>query len=374
MIYDDDKLPKYVKIAEYFKKLMESGEIKYGEKILSESEIVEKFKVSRHTVRQALMELDNGKYIQKEQGKGTFCIFREKDNSVKNIAVLTTYISNYIFPTIISGIEEVLSSYGYNLTLFNTNNEKQKERECLKKIIDSEVLGLIVEPTKSALENTNLDLYRELEKKSIPYIMINAQYDALNPSYIIMDDIKGGNIITNYLLQLGHREIAGIFKSDDLQGVNRKLGYIKSLEEYKIELNKDYLGEYETSEANFFPYEFTSNLLRKSNRPSSIVCYNDQIAVQVLQAIRDMGYSVPEDISIVGYDDSDLATATEVKLTTIRHPKHEMGRRAARFLMNMIEKKEEKLEYIYKPELIVRNSAIVRGIKLNKESSSVIIK
>lgn len=374
MICNNDKLPKYIKIAEYFRKLMKSGEIKYGEKILSESEIMEKFKVSRHTVRQALMELSNGEYIQKEQGKGTFCVFREKNNSIKSIAVLTTYISNYIFPTIISGIEEVLSSYGYNLTLFNTNNEKQKERECLQKIIDSEVLGLIVEPTKSALENTNLDLYRKLEKRNIPYIMINAQYDALNPAYIIMDDIKGGNIITNYLLQLGHREIAGIFKSDDLQGVNRKLGYIKSLEEYRIGLNKDYLGEYETSEANFFPYEFTSNLLRKSNKPSSIVCYNDQTAIQVLQAIRDMGYSVPEDISIVGYDDSDLATATEVKLTTIRHPKYEMGKRAARFIMNMIEKKEEKLEYIYKPELIVRNSAIVKGIQLNKEPSSIIIK
>jgi GntR family transcriptional regulator of arabinose operon len=366
MIYDENKLPKYMKIAEYFKKLIKSGEIKYGEKILSESEIIEKFKVSRHTVRQALMDLDNGKYIHKEQGKGTFCTFIEKDNGKKTIAVLTTYISNYIFPPIISGIEEVLSASGYTLTLFNTNNEKQKERECLQKIIDNEVLGLIVEPTTSALENTNLELYKKLEERKIPYIMINTKYDELNPAYVIMDDVEGGSSITNYLLQLGHREIAGIFKTDDIQGVNRKLGYMKALNQYGIDVNNNYVGQYETCEANFFPYEFTSNLLRKDKRPSAIVCYNDQIAIQVLQAIRDKGYRVPEDISIVGYDDSDMATATEVKLTTIRHPKKEMGERAARFLMNMIENKEEKLNYLYKPELIVRNSAAINGLNSNK--------
>ena len=362
MINDDDKLPKYAQIAEYFKNLIKSAEIIYDEKLPSESELVEKFKVSRHTVRQALMDLEKEGYIYKEHGKGTFCCFKEKKDEKKTIAVITTYISNYIFPPIISGIEEVLSSAGYTLTLFNTNNEKQKEKEYLQKVIDEDVVGLIIEPTMSALENTNLELYKELEKKDIEYIMINAKYDELNPAYVVMDDVEGGRIITDYLLQIGHREIAGIFKNDDLQGVNRQLGYKNALTQYGINTNYEYIGEYGTNEVNFFPYEFTSNLLRKDKRPSAIVCYNDQIAIQVLQAIRDMGFRVPEDISIVGYDDSDIATATEIKLTTIKHPKDEMGKRVARFLINMIRTKGDKPYYVYKPELAVRNSAANKQI------------
>lgn len=356
MINKDDVSPKYLQISEYFIDLIKSEKILFGDKLLSESQIVNKFKVSRHTARHALMLLENDRYINKEQGRGAFCCYKEKKQSSKNIAVLTTYISNYIFPPIISGIEEVLSEAGYTLTLFNTNNVKQKEGEYLSKIIDSDIDGLIVEPTMSALENTNLSLYTELEKKKMPYIMINAKYDEVNPAYVIMDDIEGGYVLTKYLILMGHRNIAGIFKTDDLQGINRQTGYIKALLEYGIDIRSEFISKYITGQEAISPYEFTNNLLRKKNIPTAIVCYNDQIAFYVLQAVREAKLRVPEDISIVGYDDSDLSTVTEGKFTTVRHPKVEMGRRAARFLISMIENKEAKPYYIYKPELIVRNS------------------
>ena len=162
MIKKDGNLPKYVQIYEHFKALIHSEIIVLGDKLPSESEIVEKFKVSRHTARQALMELEKDGFIYKEKGRGTFCCYKQKKEGSKNIAVITTYISNYIFPEIISGIEEVLSTSGYTLSLFNTNNDKQKEAEYLSKIIDGDIGGLIVEPTMSALENTNLSLYKEL--------------------------------------------------------------------------------------------------------------------------------------------------------------------------------------------------------------------
>lgn len=357
---DGDKLPKYMQIAQYFKKEIEEGKISPGEKLLSENEMVEKFKVSRHTIRQALMELEKEKYIFREQGKGTFCsnIKTEDSTKKKTIAVLTTYISNYIFPSIISGIEEVLSSLGYSLLLFNTNNEKVKEGECLKKIMEYEVVGLIVEPTMSALENINLKYYEMLNDKNIPYIMINASYEGLDSPRVVMDDVEGGYVLTKYLLQLGHRNIAGIFKDDDMQGVNRRKGYEKALSEFNITIDNSNICRYETKEDKFSPYEFAINLLSGIEKPTAIVCYNDQVAMHVLQAVRDQGLSVPEDISVVSYDDSYLSTATEVKLTTVRHPKDEMGRRAARLLVGMIEGRIEKPYYVYRPELIVRSSAI----------------
>lgn len=359
MLNENDKVPKYVQIAEYFKDKIISREIELGDKLMSESEIVEHFKVSRHTVRQALVQLEKENFIYKEQGRGTFSCYKEKNEINKNVAVLTTYISNYIFPPIISGIEEVLSSAGYTLSLYNTNNEKVKEREYLKKIIDSGFAGLIIEPTMSALENVSEDLYKALSEKNMPYVMINAQYEDFNSAYVVMDDVEGGNVLTKYLIHMGHKNIVGIFKTDDLQGVKRQKGYLKALETAGIEVKDEYMGKYVTGQESFLPYEFISNLLRKEDKPTAVVCYNDQVAFYVLQAVRDAGLRVPEDISIVGYDDSDISTATEIKLTTIRHPKEEMGRRVARFLINMIEQNEKNPFFVYKPELIVRNSTSV---------------
>jgi len=355
MLEQSNALPKYSRLKEYLKNIIHQGNIKYGEQIYSENQLAERFNISRHTVRQALNDLENEGYVRREQGRGTFCIYQEKLSN-KKVAVLTTYISNYIFPRVIKGIEEVLSASGYTLILANTNNNKIKEALCLDNLIKQDIAGLIVEPTKSAMDNINLQYFKELQKKNIPYIFLNAYYSELDPSYIIMDDQKGEYLATKYLLQLGHRKIAGIFKSDDLQGLNRQNGFIEGLNEYGINLNPLWIGNYETEQTTSYPYQFIRSILHKDPRPTAIVCYNDQIALKVIQAVKDEGLRVPEDISIVGYDDSDQALISDIKLTTIKHPKSEMGRQAARLIIDMLEKRVEQPRQIYQPELIIRFS------------------
>lgn len=354
MFEQNDSMPKYHQLKEYLKELMLNGKITFGEQLPSENALASQFNLSRHTVRQALGDLENEGWIYREQGRGTFCAFRERKKG--SIAVLTTYISDYIFPNIIKGIEEVLSAAGYTLILMNTNNNKEKEAQCIKSLIEKDISGLIVEPTKSARENVNSDYFVELEKRQVPYLMLHALYPELDPAYIIMDDEKGGYLATKYLLQIGHRRIAGIFKSEDLQGVKRQAGFMAAMDEYGLKSESLLLGNYETEQLFSYPYQFTCSVLNKTPRPTAIVCYNDQIAMQVLQAIRDKGLKVPEDISVVGYDDSNLATASEVKLTSIKHPKAEMGRQAARFIIDMVERRVEKPKLVYTPELVVRSS------------------
>lgn len=352
--------PKYHQLKEFIKTQILRGEILPGEKITSENTLARQFKLSRHTVRQALGELENEGFICREKGRGTFCSFNWK-NTVKNIAVLTTYISDYIFPAIIRGIEEVLSNNGYNLILANTNNDKSKEAQCLENFLSQEIGALIIEPTKSALENTNIGYYKELEAKGIPYLMLHAYYPDLDPGYIIMDDAQGAYLATNHLLQLGHRRIAGIFKNDDLQGIKRQAGFLSALKEYDITENPNWIGNYTTEQLRTYPYQFTQNLLRQEDRPTAIVCYNDQIAVEVLEAIRNESLKVPDDISVVGFDDSSLATATEIKLTTIRHPKASMGRQVGENIIQMLTGKVTKPRIIYPSELVIRSSC--RNIK-----------
>lgn len=348
--------PKYIMIKQYIKHLLKENLIGFGQKLPSEHELMEKFKVSRHTIRQAFSELTNSGLIYKEQGKGTFSKYIKSNNQKKIIAVITTYISDYIFPHIISGIEEVLSEEGYSMLLSNTNNNKEREAHFIHNIIDHNVVGLIIEPTKSAEENVNLPLFRELSEKNIKTVFINALYPDFESSFVMLDDEKGMYLATEYLLQLGHRKIVGIFKKDDLQGVKRKNGYINALKNHGFNKEDISFCEYETANQYIHPYMYTQSYLRSQNQPTAFVCYNDSIAMMVIQAVKDSGLRVPEDISVVGFDDSSKAVDTEIKLTTVSHPKKMMGTRAASFIIDMLEQRIERPQIVFQPELVVRYS------------------
>lgn len=355
MIKPDKYLPKYYQLKEYLKQMIQNGDIIPAQKLPSESDLVRQFKISRHTVRHSFSELENEGWIYREQGKGTFCAYRGSKKEQK-IAVLTTYISNYIFPYIIRGIEETLCESGFSFSIASTGNDKGKEEECMKRFLEQDISGLIVEPTKSAKLNINQKYFQELDKRNIPYILLHATYPDLDSAYVIMDDEKGGFIATQYLLKQGHKDIAGIFLSDDLQGIRRQAGFFSALKKYNVTINNEFLGNYQTEQMFSYPYNFTMNLLQKKNRPTAIVCYNDQIAIQVIEAIRRSNLKIPGDISLVGYDNSNLAVATEVKLTTVKHPKEEMGKRVAHMIVDMINGKVKKPCFVYQPELIIRSS------------------
>jgi len=350
------KKAKYKQVVDFYKEYINENDLNDGELLPSESKMAEKFNFSRDTIRRALDQLEKQGVVSRQRGKGTFYKNPESFVKEKRIAVITTYLSNYIFPNIISGIEEVVSSKHYTLNLANTDNDPNKERKHLRKVIDNGVDGLIIEPTKSAVDIHNMDLYKELKEKNIPFVMLNAYYRELDPSYAIVNDYKGGYKAAQYLLQLGHTNIAGIFKEDDLQGVFRLKGFKKALGDYGVDPESAEIGTYITSQISSYPYHCMDKMLSHKNRPTAVVCYNDQIAVGVVKAIIDNGLKVPDDISVVSFDDSILATATNVKLTTVRHPKDELGRHAARLLFNMLEIGVEKPRFLYNPELVVRDS------------------
>lgn len=350
------KKAKYEKVMDFYKEYIHDNNLTDGEILPSESQVAEHFSFSRDTIRRALDQLEKNGVVYRQRGKGTFYKDPKKVKREKKIAVITTYLSNYIFPQIISGIEEVVSSKHYTLTLANTDNDPDKERKHLKKIINDQVDGLIIEPTKSAVNKLNMDLYQELNNKKIPYVMLNAYYKSLDPSYAIVNDYRGAYKAAQYLLQLGHRNIAGIFKQDDLQGDIRKKGFLAALKDYQVDLDSVEIGSYITSQIASYPYHYTNKLLNKADRPTAVLCYNDEVAISVIQAILDKKLKIPDDLSVIGFDDSFLAASNNVRLTTVRHPKAELGRHAARLLFNMLEIGVEKPRFLYNPELIVRDS------------------
>ncbi len=353
---------KYMMVKNKIKEWITEGKVKPGEKIYSENQLVGMFQVSRHTVRQAVGELVHEGWLYRERGAGTFCAHRNnrtksETTAGKSIGVITTYLSDYIFPSIIRGIESYLTENGYSMVVASTNNDFEKEKQCLEIMLEREVDGLIVEPTKSHDFNPNLNYYLNFEQKNIPYIMINQFYQELQPPHIIVNDERGGYLATNHLLELGHRKIAGLFKVDDLQGMERMKGFIGAFREKGLSFFPQMMMTYATENKQEVVLNKVKELLSQKERPTAIVCYNDEIAMNVLQCVRELQLRVPEDISIVSHDDSYLSVASETKLTSVTHPKMQLGMDAAKWIVGKIETKDEQLEgIVYEPELIIRTS------------------
>ena len=178
-----------------------------------------------------------------------------------------------------------------------------------------------------------------------------------------MDDYKGGYLITKYLLEMGHNKITGVFKSDDIQGQNRHKGYVAALQEAGISYDPDRVIWYYTEDRKVHPYESIYQMAVSHYPMDAVVCYNDQIAIRVIQALNDAGLKVPEDVSVTGYDNSYIANINGLKLTSIIHPQEKLGEMAAELMLkliqNGIEIKEEK-KILIEPEIIEGNSCLNR--------------
>ncbi|WP_032732868.1 arabinose utilization transcriptional regulator AraR [Bacillus subtilis] len=356
-------LPKYAQVKEEISSWINQGKILPDQKIPTENELMQQFGVGRHTIRKAIGDLVSQGLLYSVQGGGTFVASRSAKSALhsnKTIGVLTTYISDYIFPSIIRGIESYLSEQGYSMLLTSTNNNPDNERRGLENLLSQHIDGLIVEPTKSALQTPNIGYYLNLEKNGIPFAMINASYAELAAPSFTLDDVKGGMMAAEHLLSLGHTHMMGIFKADDTQGVKRMNGFIQAHRERELFPSPDMIVTFTTEEKESKLLEKVKATLEKNSKhmPTAILCYNDEIALKVIDMLREMDLKVPEDMSIVGYDDSHFAQISEVKLTSVKHPKSVLGKAAAKYVIDCLEHKKPKQEdVIFEPELIIRQSA-----------------
>lgn len=352
--------PKYLLIKSEIKNNILEGIYSIGSKIPSESEFQKTYDVSRHTIRLAFSELVNEGYLMKKQGSGTYVhdgYLNDNKKSNKTIAVITTYVSDYIFPSIIRGIEDELSQEQYSLMLSSTHNNVDKEKISLERMLHQNVDGIIIEPTKSNLLNPNLNYYLKIIQKKIPLLMLHAKYDELDVPAITMDDCKAGKIAADHLIDLGHERIAIITKSDDHQGKKRLKGYVNALNERDLSFESQHIMTYETETIDELP-DRIQKVIGGPSSPTAFVCYNDQIAVLLIKKLLVMGKKVPDDISVVSIDNSYLSTTLpSIQLTSVNHPKEEMGKAAARWILEAIENKSfDKSPIIFDPELVIGNS------------------
>ena len=356
--------PKYQQVIDWVKENIANGQLRAGDRLMSEMELSEKFSLSRQTIRHATGELEKEHLVTRVKGSGTYIGSGKAAPAAARrrhmrIAVLSTFYESYIFPPTMKGIERVLSKRGYSMQVSFTDNRIPREQQILRDLLEKDNIdGLIVEPAKSALPNPNISYYRELQSRGIPLLFFNTRYEEIDAPCVRLDDERVAGKAADLLLQAGHRKIAGIFKSDDGQGQLRYKGYLESLLAAGVTP-----GEKQVIWIDTFDYRDLASIedvvFSRLEGSTAVLCYNDEVAYQLIDLALKRGIRVPEDLSVVGIDDSYLSGVSKVPFTSFPHPKDMLGRKAAENLIAMIEHPEYDGGYLFDSDPVVRESVSV---------------
>lgn len=335
---------KYKEIAQALRQQIGTGQYPPGSLLPTEQQLCTRYTASRQTIRAALQCLVDEGLIQRRQGSGSRVRSHRELPAPpqRNIAIITTNITDYIFPTVLREAEAVLSANSCATLLYATSNQVAQERRILQDLLAKKNIdGLLVEGTKTALHNPNLDLYRKFQARGIPFVFFHGGYRDLEGAVAILDDnYNGGRMLVEYLAQKGHRRIAGLFKNDDIQGHQRYAGFIDAMRDLQLPLEDQNIFWYSTEYKDLLSGHgaLWSNAIAPVLKDcTAVVCYNDQMANNLVEFLLSQNVRIPEDMAVVSFDNSFYSTLSSRRITSLSHGEHNVGRTAAQALIRLLD-------------------------------------
>lgn len=347
---------KYAELAVWLKDQILSGQLQDGDQIPTELELASRFHLSRDTVRKAIELLECQDLLYRVKGHGTYVhipegtVFNRSAKS-KKIGILMNTVNDYIFPDILNGINRELEKNGYSSEIQFTHNCISQERSALEVFLNGDFAGLILEPTRAALPQTNYDLYQQIAKCK-PAVLIHAKLQTLPISYVNMGDEAAGFKLTKLLLEKGHRNIATVFSVDEQPGQERYLGYTKAYQKAGIPIPDDSIFWYDSRDVvNVFLDPLEARLYHALHHCTAVLCEDDRQACHLKRYLSTHS-EFRQDIVICGFDDSDIAR--EYNFTSVVHPKEKLGACAASRLLEKIQNPFRDVSYEFDPDVVVR--------------------
>ncbi|MED3383367.1 LacI family DNA-binding transcriptional regulator [Bacillus subtilis] len=268
------------------------------------------------------------------------------------IALFVPTISNPFFPELARGVEDVAHSYGFNIFLCNTDDERTKMKNYLDSLRDRYVDGIII----NSLNLTNEDL-EQLHSHGIPAVTLDRTFSTHKFSSITVKHRLGAQLATKHLIDIGCKRI-GLIRGpeDDSTAVQRMWGYRDCVKEYDwFDQTWMALGDFSVKSG----YLCMKELFQRHPDIDGVFASNDLMAIGLLKAAYEWGRKVPDELSIVGFDGIDMSQYTIPPISTIRQPIYEMGRMAMEELMRLM--REPSSNFIKKEldvELILRESSM----------------
>ncbi|MBM7564285.1 GntR family transcriptional regulator [Paenibacillus sacheonensis] len=377
-------IPAYRKIKEYIRLQVKSGALLPNDQIPSQIELMELFDVSRGTVHKAIAELTSDGDIYGIHGVGNFIAESEapiaaapakpSESPMRTIGLVIPYDFRFT-PDLLKGMEQQLSERGYRLIVSNSDGNPKKEEQLLTQLVDEGIQGLVV--YTSFTEKMHAPI-AQLQRNGFPFVLVNLYLTTLPCDFVVSNNVEGGQLAATHLVELGHRSTAAFIWTDmrEIATIKERLiGYSRIMAEHKIAFGKNRIfgctsKQFKERAGNEYSKDFYSPLeeplreaLAAHHDLSAIFCINDVIALELMRCLAHLGIRVPQDISVIGYDDSAFGTHIQVPLTTVRQNFYEMGLQAADKAIALIEGPNRMTSGIYLPtQLIMRNSTAAHSL------------
>jgi len=355
-------MKKYETVMTFLRSRIESGSIVPGEKLPSESELMAQFSISRNAVRQAINELIKERLVESQRGVGTFCVKRTRGSSML-IGMVAFRISSYIFPRLVSGCNHSLQREGYTLLLNESYYNVAQERAALVNMRNRGVDGIVITPVQEEGKPGNADLLEDFEAEGIPVVLLDSEYPGHDFTSIVIDEAAAGRRAAEYLWERGHRDIGLIYSANYQPKVLRKEGILEFLSGAGLSIREEWLVGIHGQTSSFGTYGQIRELFKSKKRPpTAVICSSDDEAFMFLRQARRNRIRIPEDVSLIAFDNSDLARYSFPRLTSLDHPSEYMGELAAKLI----------LDRIYHPEIRSRTRTVIDTTIMSRDSVRVL--
>lgn len=271
-----------------------------------------------------------------------------KTKRTQTVGVLVTDVSNYFFAEVLHGSESVLMPNSYSIIVCNTDGTLDREVHYLDLLLRQRVDGII-----AAAASQKWDILSDAEMQHTPIVFVDRYFEGLERPFVGVDNRKGAYLGTSHLIERGHRRIGILVGSLGVSNLRERLvGFRQALQEHNISLPQELVVT-----GSSCAREEMRQLLMLPERPTAVFCSTNQLSLETLATLKEMGLRCPEDVALVGFDDHPWAAVSDPPLTVIRQPARQLGQLAARILLDLISnRKLPETRFILDCELVLRQS------------------
>jgi LacI family transcriptional regulator, kdg operon repressor len=275
-----------------------------------------------------------------------------KQKSTTTIGVIVANILHTFSTQVIRAIEDICQEADFHTIVCNADDDPVKERKYIEMLRAKQVDGIILLPT-----GDNVELYNEMLKEEYPIVFVDRTVPNVEIPSMLLDNEKAAGVGVQHFIDQGYKKIGII--TNVIRNVTPRMerinGYKQTMAANGLAVREEYIKSLEVSKIK----EGVGELLSLEEPPEAILAGNDLTMIEILKYVKEMNVRIPEDLAIIGIDDVSFASFYEPALTIVAQPTFEIGKKAAEFLLNKIQKKEDqdgRLVYRFEPKLIIRES------------------
>lgn len=278
-----------------------------------------------------------------------------KKQRTNTIGIMVPEIQHHFFSSAISGIEELTYTSGFTIMVCQSNEAYEREKLNLRALVSNRVAGLLVSLSQSTTDVSHFEI---LKKRNIPVVFFDRTHKDITGSQVVVDDYQGAYELVTHLIDRGYKRIAHIAGPDNiLIGKERERGYRDALANHGMHVDESLIvrGGYRKRDGSLG----VEILLNLPVRPDAIFAVNDPVALGAFIILKEKQIRIPEDIALAGFSNNPLSSLIEPSLTTVDQASYDIGRNAAKLLLEQIEKGSENVPpviQVEKTKLIIRKS------------------